>query len=101
MTPAIRDAATPRQTRHAKAAGPTRIGLIIAAGIALAAANYALARRAERRNPPAGKFIQIDGVRLHYIDRGTGPAVMLLPGKRTMARDFALRGRCDLLGKDH
>ena len=30
MTPAIRDAATPRQTRHAKAAGPTRIGLAFA-----------------------------------------------------------------------
>ena len=101
MTPAIRDAATPRQTRHAKAAGPTRIGLVIAAGIALAAANYALARRAERRNPPSGKFIQIDGVRLHYIDRGEGPAVVLLHGNGTMARDFELSGLIDLLAKDH
>ena len=61
MTSAIRDAATLRQTRHAKAAGPTRIGLVIAAGIALAAANYALARRAERRNAPSGVFDEVCG----------------------------------------
>jgi len=110
MTSVIRDDATPRQTRdaarlrqtrHVNGAGPTRIGLVIAAGIALAAANYALARRAERRNPPSGKFIHIDGVRLHYIDRGNGPAVILLHGNGTMARDFELSGLIDLLAKDH
>ena len=56
-----RDAATLRPTRHVKAAGPTRIGLVIAAGIALAAANYALARRAERRNAPSGVFDEVCG----------------------------------------
>ena len=101
MTPAIRDTATLRQGRLVNAAGPARIGLVIAGGIALAAANYALARRAERRTPPAGKFIQIDGVRLHYIDRGTGPAVILLHGNGTMARDFELSGLIDLLARDH
>ena len=75
--------------------------IVIAAGIALAAGNYALARRAERRNPPRGKFIQIDRVRLHYVDRGTGPAVILLHGNGMMARDFELSGLIDLLAKGH
>lgn len=81
-------------------AGPGRIGLV-AAGVALAAINYALARRDERRNPPSGQFIRIDGVRLHYIDRGKGPAVILLHGNGTMAREFELSGLIDLRAKDH
>ena len=101
MTPAIRDTPTLRRTRQLNAAGPARIGLVIGAGIALATANYALARRAERRNPPDGRFIQIDGVRLHYTDRGTGSAVILLHGNGTMARDFELSGLIGLLAKDH
>jgi len=63
--------------------------------------NLALARRAERRHPPEGKFLTIDGVRLHYIERGTGPVVVLLHGNGTMARDFVLSGLFDLLAKDH
>jgi pimeloyl-ACP methyl ester carboxylesterase len=39
---------------------------------ASAAANYALAKRAERRNPPEGSFVTVDGVRLHYVERGPG-----------------------------
>ena len=100
MTPAIRDAGTLGQRRRVKAAGPARIGLV-AAAVALTATNYALARRAERRNPPDGKCLQIDRVRLHYIDRGKGPPVILLHGNGTMARDFALSGLIDLLAKDH
>ena len=52
--------------------------------------NHALARRAERSNPPEGKFLTVDNVRLHYIDRGTGPTIVLLHGNGTMARDFIL-----------
>ena len=32
--------------------------------------NHRLAAAAERRNPPAGKFVEVDGVRLHYIEQG-------------------------------
>jgi pimeloyl-ACP methyl ester carboxylesterase len=68
---------------------------------AAALTNHALARRAERRNPPEGKFTTVDGVRLHYIERGTGPVIVLLHGNGTMARDFVLSGVLDLLAKDH
>ena len=38
--------------------------------VVLAIANYLAARRAEARNPPKGAFLEVDGVRLHYSDRG-------------------------------
>ena len=82
-----------------------RSGQVFGLGAAVLAAaaltNHVLARRAERRNPPEGKFITVDGVRLHYIERGTGPAIVLLHGNGTMARDFVLSGVLDLLAKDH
>jgi hypothetical protein len=34
--------------------------------------NHRLAQRAERDNPPAGRFIELDGVRLHYVEQGEG-----------------------------
>ncbi|HEX3861812.1 MAG TPA: alpha/beta hydrolase [Stellaceae bacterium] len=63
--------------------------------------NHALARRAESRNPPEGRFVTIDGVRLHYIERGAGPVIVLLHGNGTMARDFVLSGVFDLLCNGH
>ena len=82
-----------------------KLGQVLGLGAAVLAAaaltNHALARRAERRNPPEGKFITVDGVRLHYIERGAGPVIVLLHGNGTMARDFVLSGVLDLLAKDH
>jgi pimeloyl-ACP methyl ester carboxylesterase len=77
------------------------LGVGAAVLVAAALTNHALARRAERRNPPEGKFITVDGVRLHFIELGTGPVIVLLHGNGTMARDFALSGVLDLLAKDH
>jgi pimeloyl-ACP methyl ester carboxylesterase len=53
-------------------------------------------RRAERLNPPAGRFVHVDGVRLHYVERGEGPPVVLLHGNGTMVQDFDLSGLLDL-----
>jgi pimeloyl-ACP methyl ester carboxylesterase len=38
------------------------------------------ARRAEASTPPLGRFTDVDGARLHYLDRGTGPVVVLVHG---------------------
>jgi pimeloyl-ACP methyl ester carboxylesterase len=82
-----------------------KLGRVLGFGAAVLAAaaltNHALARRAEHRNPPEGEFITVDGVRLHYIERGAGPVIVLLHGNGTMARDFVLSGVLDLLAKDH
>ena len=57
----------------------------IVVGLAASAIlNRVLAKMAERRNPPTGRFITIDGVRLHYVERGTGRPLVLLHGNGSM-----------------
>jgi pimeloyl-ACP methyl ester carboxylesterase len=58
--------------------------------------NTVSARRAEHRNPPRGRFVTVDGVRLHYVDIGDGPPLVLLHGNGSMIEDFASSG---LLGR--
>jgi pimeloyl-ACP methyl ester carboxylesterase len=80
--------------------GILAIGL--AAGAALAATALLLrrsARRAEMRHPATGRFVELDGVRLHYIERGEGEPVVLLHGNGTYARDFIGCGLMDQLAQ--
>jgi pimeloyl-ACP methyl ester carboxylesterase len=44
--------------------------------------------RAEEAHPPVGQFAVVDGVRLHYTDRGEGPPVVLIHGASTSLLDF-------------
>jgi len=46
------------------------------------------ARRAGVLAPPLGRFIEIEGSRLHYLDRGTGPVVVLVHGLGGNLRNF-------------
>ena len=55
----------------------------------------------ERRNPPQGQFIDVDGVRLHYLEQGEGPPVVLLHGNVVTAEDFAYSGLLDLAANDY
>jgi pimeloyl-ACP methyl ester carboxylesterase len=75
----------------------------VVAGAAFAAAvwNVRKARRAERANPPVGAFLEIDGVRLHYLDRGEGPPVVLLHGNAVLLQDFDGSGLIDALAARH
>lgn len=59
---------------------------------ALALTNHLMARKAEARYPPRGRFVKVGGVRLHYLEAGEGPAVVLVHGVGVMAEDFALSG---------
>lgn len=45
-------------------------------------------RRAEARFPPTGQFVTVHGIRLHYVDRGTGAPVVLLHGNPGFVEDF-------------
>jgi pimeloyl-ACP methyl ester carboxylesterase len=76
-------------------------GTAVAALGAAALFNRAAARRAEADNPPAGEFIEVDGVRLHYVDRGEGPAVVLLHGNGVMLQDFEVSGVLGLAAEKH
>lgn len=69
--------------------GAGRVGLMVAAGLALTAlAVRYRARRAEEKYPPVGKFVEIDGLRLHFFEQGDGPSVLLLHGNGAYATDF-------------
>jgi pimeloyl-ACP methyl ester carboxylesterase len=58
-------------------------------------------KRAERRHPPIGRFIDIDGLSLHYLERGDAdaPAVVLFHGNGAMIQDLACSGLIDLLAR--
>jgi pimeloyl-ACP methyl ester carboxylesterase len=79
------DAARPSPTFLAGAA-------LVAAGAAAAVAVHRAAQQAERRHPPMGRFIEVDGVRLHYAAWGEGEPVVLINGNGTMVHDWALSG---------
>jgi pimeloyl-ACP methyl ester carboxylesterase len=70
-----------------------------AAAIGAAAFNTLRARRAEEANPPLGEFIELDDVRLHYLEKGEGPLVVLLHGNATMIEDWTASGVLDALAK--
>lgn len=38
------------------------------------------ARRVEKALPPRGKFIEVSGARIHYMDKGAGPPIVILHG---------------------
>jgi pimeloyl-ACP methyl ester carboxylesterase len=63
--------------------------------------NRYLAKKAERDNPPRGHFLEANGVRLHYIERGEGDTVVLLHGNGSMIQDFESSGLIDLVAKRH
>ena len=77
------------------------LGITAAALAATALFNVYHARRVERRNPPRGRFIDVDGVRLHYLEQGEGPPVVLLHGNVVTAEDFAYSGVLDLAAERH
>ena len=68
---------------------------------ALALANHAAARRAERKHPPRGGFVEVDGVRLHYTDRGSGQAVVLVHGNAVAGDDWDTSGVAERLLETH
>jgi pimeloyl-ACP methyl ester carboxylesterase len=68
---------------------------------ALAAATALVTRRralkAETEHPPTGRFIDVAGVRLHFLERGRGTPVVLLHGNGALAQDFRGSGVFDRL----
>jgi pimeloyl-ACP methyl ester carboxylesterase len=97
------------QSRNSKIPAAATDGRLWKWGAGLAAAgalagsalyNRSRTRKAERANPPLGKFLTIDGVRLHYLDQGKGDPIVLLHGNGTMVEDWIVSGLIDGLAKD-
>jgi len=82
---------------------PAAAALVAAAGVMAAAAfvNRQLADKALRDNPPQGRFLDVDGVRLHYLERGSGRPLVLLHGNGSMIQDFQSSGLIDLAARDY
>jgi pimeloyl-ACP methyl ester carboxylesterase len=74
------------------------------AGTALAASALIVRQRtreAEIQHPPQGRSIEVDGVRLHYIERGQGQPLVLLHGDGSMIQDFQLSGLIEMASKKY
>ena len=81
-------------------------GIFIVVGallVVMVVANVMFSLLAKRTNPPIGKFITCDGVRLHYIERGNTapPCVVLFHGNGSMVQDFTICGLVDLLAREN
>jgi pimeloyl-ACP methyl ester carboxylesterase len=73
----------------------------IGALAAMALVNRHLAKKAERNNPATGRFLDVGGVRLHYVERGSGEPLVLLHGNGSMIEDFESSGLIDLAAKNY
>ena len=62
--------------------------LVLGALVALLLVTVRTARRVEAALPPLGRFIEVGGARIHYLDRGTGPTLLLIPGLGSTMRIF-------------
>jgi pimeloyl-ACP methyl ester carboxylesterase len=81
----------------------SRAGTAAAVTLAALAASYLAVRnrtaKAERDNLPAGRFIEVEGVRLHYLEQGEGPVLLLLHGNIVTADDFRTNGLMERLSR--
>src|SRR5690348_8847460 len=68
---------------------------------AAAIANWHYAKKAQRDNPPRGRFIDVDGVHLHYVERGNGRPLVLFHGNDSMIQDFESSGLIDLAAENY
>jgi pimeloyl-ACP methyl ester carboxylesterase len=65
--------------------------------VAIVLANVGLEFIARWRNPPIGEFLNVDGVRLHYIIRGDpdAPPLVMFHGNGTLLQDLIISGLVD------
>ena len=86
-THAIAQPAPPPPAPVPRAAIAAGVGIAAVAGLALFAKWHAA--RVERRVPADGRFFEQDGHRLHYVDRGAGPAIVMIHGLGGQLRNFS------------
>jgi pimeloyl-ACP methyl ester carboxylesterase len=72
--------------------------LMIAVGGLIGFAAYT-ARRVEIAVPPQGRLLDLDGERVHYLDKGAGPALFLIHGLSGQMGNFAY-ALVDLLARE-
>jgi pimeloyl-ACP methyl ester carboxylesterase len=80
---------------------PEPVVLILGILVLLVIGNLIFTFIGERRNPPTGKFIECDGVKLHYREWGDSqsPCVVLFHGNGAMIQDLAGSGLVNILAE--
>ncbi len=81
--------------------GPWGVAAVATAalGSAVALAVGVASRRAEQAHPPLGRFLEVDGARLHYLERGQGQPIVLLHGNLTFTEELVLSGLVELAAR--
>ena len=74
--------------------------LTAAGGLGLSFYADRIAREAERLVPQDGRHLQVAGARLHYVERGSGPAIVMIHGLGGQLRNFGY-GMLEPLARDH
>lgn len=100
----LRPARPPSFTRAAAKSKPSYlvpVAVTAAALVVAAVVNHRLARKAERENPASGRMIEVNGVQLHYVERGEGVPLVLLHGNGSMIQDFVTSGLLDRAAENH
>jgi pimeloyl-ACP methyl ester carboxylesterase len=65
------------------------IGLLVVVAVAaLVLFTAHTARRVGATLPPLGRFVEVGGARIHYLERGTGPTLLLIHGLGASMRVF-------------
>src|ERR1044071_3350069 len=62
--------------------------LALAALAALVVFTAYTARRVDAALPPLGRFVEVGGARIHYLEKGTGPTLLLIHGLGASMRTF-------------
>lgn len=82
-------------------AGPRAAAIGVAAILATAALTRYLTTRAEANHFPGGKLLTVRGQKVHFIDEGSGPCVVLLHGNGSMIEDYEATTLIETLARDH
>lgn len=85
--------------RNILAGGRNRYAAAVAALAGSAIINRVAAARAERRYPPIGRILDVDGVPVHLFEQGSGPPVVLIHGSGSLIQDFVTSGLVERLAR--
>jgi hypothetical protein len=75
---------------------------LCAAALACSAAFVVVrCRKARKENPPLGRFVEVNGVRLHYVEQGAGTPIVMLHGNGSLMQDFLTSGLVRMAARKH
>lgn len=62
--------------------------IVLGLSVVVAAVSWRKSAKIAQTHPPVGDFLEIDGQKIHYLKRGSGPVMILLHGAGGNLRDW-------------